>query len=89
MNKTELVIFRVIAIVLVFLGAISSAGLVWDTADMFQGLMVVCNIPTIAIIGGVAIKALKDYTDQKAAGKAPVFHAKNIGLGEDKVDCWK
>ena len=89
MSKTELLIFRVIAIVLVFLGAISSAGLVWDTADMFQGLMVVCNIPSIAILGGVAIKALKDYTDQKAAGKAPVFHAKNIGLDENKVDCWK
>ena len=89
MTKTELVIFRIIATVLVFLGAISSAGLVWDTADMFQGLMVVTNIPTILIIGGVAIKALKDYTDQKAAGKAPVFYAKNIGLDESKLDCWK
>ena len=88
MSKTELMIFRAIAIVLVFLGAISSAGLVWDTADMFQGLMVVCNIPTIAILGGVAVKALKDYTDQKAAGKSPVFHASSIGLSEDKTDCW-
>lgn len=89
MNKTELLIFRIIAIFLVFLGAISSAGLVWDTADMFQGLMVVCNIPTIAILGGVAIKALNDYTDQKKAGKAPHFHAADIGLSEDKADCWK
>jgi AGCS family alanine or glycine:cation symporter len=89
LTKTEALIFRIIATVLVFLGAISSAGLVWDTADMFQGLMVVTNIPTILIIGGVACKALKDYTDQKAAGKAPVFKAKNIGLDESKVDCWK
>ena len=89
MSKTELIIFRIIAIFLVFLGAISSAGLVWDTADMFQGLMVVCNIPTIAILGGVAIKALNDYTSQKKAGKAPHFHAADIGLTEDKVDCWK
>jgi AGCS family alanine or glycine:cation symporter len=89
MTKTEAMIFRVIATVLVFLGAIASAGLVWDTADMAQGLMVVTNIPSIAILGGVAVKALKDYTDQKAAGKAPVFKAKNIGLSDDKVDCWK
>ena len=88
MNRTELLIFRIIAIVLVFLGAISSAGLVWDTADMFQGLMVVCNIPTIAILGGVAIKALNDYTDQKKAGKAPHFNAADIGLPEEKADCW-
>ena len=89
MSKTEVTIFRVIAIVLVFLGAISSAGLVWDTADMFQGLMVVCNIPTIAILGGVAVKALDDYTKQKKEGKAPHFKAADIGLPADKVDCWK
>ena len=89
MNKTELIIFRIIAIVLVFLGSISTAGLVWDTADMFQGLMVVCNIPTIAILGGVAIKALDDYTKQKKEGKAPHFKAADIGLSDDKVDCWK
>ena len=89
LSKTEALIFRIFATVLVFVGATLSAGLVWDTADMAQGLMVVTNIPTIAIIGGVAVKALKDYTDQKAAGKSPVFHAKNIGLGDDKVDCLK
>ncbi len=88
-TKTEALIFRVIATELVFLGAISSAGLVWDTADMFQGLMVVINIPTIAIIGGIACKALKDYTDQKKKGIAPIFKAKNIGLTDDDVDCWK
>ena len=89
MSKTEVTIFRVIAIILVFVGATLSAGLVWDTADMFQGLMVVCNIPTIAILGGVAIKALDDYTKQKKQGLSPVFKASNIGLSEDKVDCWK
>ena len=89
MTKTEVTIFRVIAIILVFVGATLSAGLVWDTADMFQGLMVVCNIPTIAILGGVAVKALDDYTKQKKEGKAPHFKAANIGLSDDKVDCWK
>lgn len=88
-TKTEAMVFRIVATVLVFLGAIAQAGLVWDTADMFQGLMVVCNIPTIAILGGVAIKALKDYTDQKKAGKQPVFKAKSIDLDESKAECWK
>ena len=89
MTKTEVTIFRVIAIILVFVGATLSAGLVWDTADMFQGLMVVCNIPTIAILGGVAVKALDDYTKQKKEGKAPHFKAADIGLSDDQVDCWK
>ena len=88
-TKKESLIFRICATVLVFLGAISSAGLVWDTADMAQGLMVVCNIPSIAILGGIACKCLKDYTDQKKAGKDPVFKASAIGLDDSKVDCWK
>lgn len=87
-NKTELLIFRIIATALVFLGAISSADLVWNASDMFQGLMVVTNIPSIAILGGVAIKALKDYNRQTAEGKAPVFKAADIGL-EGKTECWK
>ena len=87
-TKTELLIFRVIATLLVFIGAVSSAGLVWDTADMAQGLMVVTNIPSIAILGGLAIKCLDNYTKQKKAGQAPVFHAKDIGM-EDQVECWK
>lgn len=89
MTKTEVTIFRAIAIALVFLGAVSSAGLVWDTADMFQGLMVVCNIPVIAILGGIAVRALDDYVKQKKEGKAPHFKAADIGLSEDKLDCWK
>ena len=44
---------------------------------------------TIAILGGVAVKALDDYTKQKKEGKAPHFKAADIGLNEDKVDCWK
>jgi len=88
-NKTEALIFRIVATILVFLGAISSAGLVWDTADMAQGLMVVCNIPSIAILGGIACKALNDYTAKKKAGQDPKFLAADIGLKDEDVDCWK
>ena len=28
-------------------------------------------------------------TAQKKEGKAPHFHAADIGLTDDKVDCWK
>ena len=89
MTKTEAIAFRLFATFLVFLGATLTAGLVWDTADMAQGLMVVTNIPSIAILGGVAIKCLNDYTKQKAEGKAPVFKAADIGLTKDDVDCWQ
>lgn len=91
MNRTPsqggLLAFRLFATAIVFVGAVASAGLVWDLADMTQGLMVVTNVPTILILGGTAIKCLKDYTAQKAEGKNPHFLASSIGLKE-KTDFW-
>ncbi len=83
-----LLVFRLIATVLVFAGAVASAGLEWDTADMMQGLMVVSNVPSILILGGIAIKCLKDYQKQKAEGKNPEFRAADIGLKQD-TDFWR
>ncbi|MDD5824152.1 MAG: alanine/glycine:cation symporter family protein [Firmicutes bacterium] len=88
-TKTEVLIFRILATALVFIGAVSSSALVWDTADMAQGLMVITNIPAILILGGAAVKALNDYTKQRKEGKDPQFVAANIGLDPDKLDYWK
>ena len=87
-KKGELIIMRLLAAVLVFVGAIASAGLVWDIADMMQGLMVITNVPTIVILGGIAFKCLNDYRAQLQQGINPIFKAKNIGLKQD-TDFWK
>ena len=87
-GKTFITCFRLLATALVFVGAILSAGVVWDTADMLQGIMVVINVPVILIISGPAIAALKDYKKQRKEGKTPEFKAADIVL-EGKTDCWK
>ena len=86
-TKTELLIMRVIAAILVLLGSIASAGLVWDIADMMQGLMVITNVPSIIILGGIAFKCLDDYKRQMAQGINPLFKAADIGL-KQKTDFW-
>ena len=86
-RKGELIVMRIIAALLVFVGAVASAGLVWDIADMMQGLMVVTNVPTIIILGGIAFKCLDDYKRQKNEGKNPVFKSANIQL-KQKTDYW-
>jgi AGCS family alanine or glycine:cation symporter len=83
-----LTVFRLVASAIILLGAIASANLVWDTADMAQGLMVVTNVPSILILSGVALKCFKDYERQRKEGKNPVFKAANIGLF-DKLDFWQ
>lgn len=86
-SKAFITVFRLCATVLVFLGAILSAGLVWDTADMLQGLMVVINVPVIIILGKPAIAALKDYMAQRKTGVDPQFSASKLGI--DKAETWE
>lgn len=86
-SQRELVVMRIIAAILVFVGSVASASLVWDLADMFQGLMVVTNVPTILILGGIAFRCLADYKKQLSEGKDPEFKAADIGL-KQKTDYW-
>ena len=86
-SKSFMTVFRLVASLLVFLGAIISANLAWDSADLLQATMVIINVPVILILGKPAIDALKDYRKQRAAGKNPEFHAQDIGLSN--TECWK
>ena len=79
-GKTFMTGFRVVAAVIVFVGAIASMSLVWNLADVTQGLMVVTNIPVILLLVKPAVAALKDYQRQRQAGENPVFRAADIGL---------
>lgn len=86
-GKTFMTIFRVIAAVIVLLGAMLSMQLAWDTADLFQALMVVINIPVILILGRTSMLALQDYMEQRKQGKDPEFKAASIGL-EEETEFW-
>ena len=86
-SKVFMTVFRLIATAIVFVGALLSAGFAWDTADLFQAIMVVINIPVILLLGKPALDALKDYMQQRKAGKDPVFRAADIGLNQ-KTDFW-
>jgi len=87
-SKAGLLVFRLIASVLVFVGALATANLVWNLADMLQGMMVVVNVPVILILMKPAIACLNDYCKQKKEGKNPEFIAANIGIKDD-LDFWK
>ncbi len=88
-SKKFMTIYRLIASLLIFIGAGLSADLLWSVADITMGGMTIINMPVILILSKYAINALKDYDSQKKAGKNPVFKAKNIGIPEDMVDYWK
>ena len=86
-SKRFLIGFRLLCSGIVMLGAIASMSLVWNLADLTQGLMVVVNMPVIIILATPAIRCLDDYRRQRAEGKNPVFRSADIGLKE-KTDYW-
>ena len=86
-SQTFMTVFRGVAAVIVLLGAMMSMNLAWNTADLFQALMVIINIPVILILTKPAMAALNDYIAQRKAGKDPEFKAADIGLKE-QTDFW-
>lgn len=87
-SKGGLLTFRIFATILFFVGAMASAGTVWNLADMTQGLMVIVNVPVILILAKPAMLCLEDYCRQKKEGKNPVFIAKDAGI-DAELDFWK
>ena len=88
-SKTFMLCYRIIATILIFVGAGMEMSLAWDIADFLMGVMCLINIPTIIILGGTALKALDDYKKQRNEGKNPVFKAETIGIDTSKLDYWK
>jgi AGCS family alanine or glycine:cation symporter len=75
----------------VFYGAIRTASLAWGLGDIGVGLMAWLNIVGILIIflaGKPAIKALRDYESQQAAGKK-VFTFDPKALGIKNAEFWE
>lgn len=86
-NPILLNVFRCTCLLAVFLGAQADFSFVWNLADVTMGLMAIVNIIAILLLGNIAIKALKNYEEQKKAGKNPVFRAKDIGVTDAQE--WK
>ncbi|GAB3080749.1 alanine/glycine:cation symporter family protein [Corynebacterium aquatimens] len=73
-NKAVMTGFRVVVIGFVIFGAFGTVPLVWALGDTMAGLLAMMNIAAIIPLGGVAIKLLKNFNEQRAQGMDPVFH---------------
>ena len=82
-------IFRTVAALLVFAGALLKFEVAWNLGDILMGLMALINLPVIIILGNQAIRCANDYVAQRKAGLEPHFKASSIGLNPDELDFWK
>lgn len=81
-------VYYIIASLVILVGAVLNADLLWNIADITMGLMALINMPVLFILGKHAFNALKDYKKQKKEGKDPVFVASDINLPHT-VDYWQ
>lgn len=87
-SKGFMIVYRITAALIIFVGAGLNAGLLWDIADVTMGCMTIINMPVIIILSKYALGALRDYEKQVKNGDKPVFHVKDIQLPHE-VDYWK
>jgi AGCS family alanine or glycine:cation symporter len=87
----ELTILKIILLASVFYGTVRTADLAWGLGDIGVGLMAWLNIIGILILflmGKPALKALKDYEEQRNAGVTEyTFDPEKLGI--KNADFWR
>ena len=86
----ELTILKFLLLAAVFYGAVRQASLAWGLGDIGVGLMAWLNVVGILLlfyIGQPALKALKDYEEQRKAGVEHYrFDPEKLGI--KNADFW-
>ena len=63
------VVFRIIHVCTVILGAVLTSSLAWDISDTFNGLMMFPNLIGVVVMIPLVIKITKNYVNRKIKGK--------------------
>ena len=84
-SPVVLLVFRLMVLGMVFFGAVGSVPMIWNLADLSQGIMALINLVAILLLGGVAVKLLKDYESKSGGDTPPKFHADDLPELKDKL----
>ncbi|WP_316838637.1 alanine/glycine:cation symporter family protein [Pedobacter gandavensis] len=79
-RKWALWALRILILAATFYGSIKTAEAAWTLGDIGVGVMAWLNVIAIILLRKPALKAFKDYQQQRKAGKDPVFDAKALGI---------
>ena len=60
-RDTAILVYRIIYVAFVFIGAVANINVVWLIADCFNALMAVPNLIALILLSGVVVKAINDY----------------------------
>ncbi len=84
-HKWAIQALRIVILSATFAGTTMTAAGAWTLGDIGVGLMAWLNIVAILLLRKPALIALKDYQEQKRAGKDPVFDPQRLGIKNAKI----
>ena len=67
-NWISQTLYKVLALIMLFIGGLAAYTFVWDLGDVGIGLMTIFNIIVILPMSKEALEALKEYEKQKGNG---------------------
>lgn len=69
-NWTSQTLYKILALVMLFIGGLAAYTFVWDLSDVGIGLMTIFNMIVLIPMSGQAIKLLKDYQEKMKERKS-------------------
>lgn len=88
-RRWVLTLYRLLVGGMVMFGALATLEVAWGLADITMGLMTLCNLIAIALLGKYAFRLLDDYRAQKREGiQNPTFSADRLEGIENDLECW-
>ena len=81
-------VYRVLVVVVIFVGSIASSDIIWNTADGIMGIMALVNLIAIGLLSGLVFKLLRNYSRQRKDGLEPVF-VRDMLPGVAGIQCWE
>lgn len=81
-------VFRLITGAMVMLGSLVALQTAWSLVDIVMGLMTLFNLTAILLLSNKAFRLLRNYIEQKKAGKEPVFRKDMMPDIADDIECW-
>ncbi|WP_307892339.1 alanine/glycine:cation symporter family protein [Bacillus swezeyi] len=86
-TSTAVKILKFLILVFVFTGTAVASSIAWTLGDIGLGGMAYLNILVLILLFKPALKVLKDFNEQKKAGKDPVFDPLKLGIKH--ADFWE
>ena len=71
-NEKFVIVFRIVFVFFMIVGALATSSLAWDISDTFNGMMMIPNLIGVLSLSPLVYKLTRNYVDRKIKGKTDI-----------------